>query len=95
MITTIVDKRIARSFKKLISDDNTLSIKDKELIFDTIKRICYEPSYNQLKLRLQIHEVSELLKDPKHGQAKRGFKGIVKMNGKRNELARYFSKIKR
>lgn len=92
MISTIVDKRIVKYFKKLISDDNTLSVKDKELIFDTIKKICYDPSCNQFKLRLQIHEVSKLLKDPKHGQAKRGFKGIVKMNGKRNELAPFFQK---
>ena len=85
-------KRQSKRFRKMISSDNTLLQKYRDKIFDAINKLCnYYP--NRFKLRLLIHEIEIILRNPEHIQAKRGFVGLIKIYGKRNDVVDIFKHI--
>ena len=90
---TLDKKPLAKKFRKLISSDSTLSVEEKNVIFDVLNKLSIESYNKKFALRLQVHEVEILLRSPEHIQAKRGFISMVKLLGKRNEVIGIFNHI--
>lgn len=90
---SLEQKMLAKTFRQLISTDNTLSKENKELILDVINKLSWDFYKKRFQLRLQIHEVEMLLRKPEHIQAKKGFVHMVKLLGKRNEVVDIFNHL--
>lgn len=87
-------KKQAKRLRKMISNDNTLSKEDKDMILDAINKLCNEYPH-RFRLRTLVHQVEIKLRNPEHIQAKRGFVGLIKLYGKRNEVVDIFNHLKR
>ena len=92
-MTTLDKKPLAKKFRKLISSDSTLSVEEKDLILNVLNKLSIDSYNKRFALRLQIHEVEILLRNPGHVQAKRGFISMIKLLGKRNEVIGIFNHI--
>jgi hypothetical protein len=87
-------KKQAKRLRKMISNDNTLSKEDKDMILDAINKLCND-YIHRFSLRTLVHQVEIKLRNPEHIQAKRGFVGLIKLYGKRNEVVDIFNHLKR
>ena len=83
----------AKKLRKLISDDDTLSKEEKDKILDAISKLCNNYKH-KLRLRLLIHEVEIILRNPEHIQAKRGFIGLVRIYGRKHKVVDIFNHLK-
>lgn len=90
MMTTLEQKKLSRSFRRLISHDETLSKEDSVKILDAINNLCDDINKKRFKCRIKIREVESLLKNKEHIQARRGFFGMVKLFKKRDIIRDIF-----
>lgn len=89
-MTTLEQKKLSRSFRKLISHDETLSKEDRVKMLDAINILCDDNNKKRFKCRMKIREVESLLKNREHIQARRGFFGMVKLYKKRDIIKDIF-----
>lgn len=90
MMTTFEQKKLSRSFRRLISHDETLSKEDSVKILDAINNLCDDINKKKFNCRIKIREVESLLKNKEHIQARRGFFGMVKLFKKRDIIRDIF-----
>lgn len=83
-----------KKMKKLISSDDNLSSKEREMIFDALRLLCNDKNPNRFKQRIKIHEVKIMLNNPDYKTARKGFLNIIKLYGKKAEVYDIIGKIK-